>query len=118
MTHETQGRGSGVPRWIPNSNVIEARAASKATEEFITDRRADIRVDSTLVLIIVSVTDPSSRFVTGLEKENFKLAEDKIDQEISQFSAGGRSSVGRHRVRQRQHGRQAAEVASGRWLVW
>ncbi len=71
----------------PANVSITPRAKPKATEEFITDRRADIRVDSTLVLINVSVTDPSSRFVTGLEKENFKLAEDKIDQEISQFSA-------------------------------
>jgi len=28
-----------------------------------------------------------SRFVTGLDKENFKLSEDKVDQEITQFSS-------------------------------
>jgi Ca-activated chloride channel family protein len=55
--------------------------------ESITDRRSDIRVDTTLVLIPVSVTDPMSRFVTGLDKENFKLSEDKVDQEITQFSS-------------------------------
>ncbi len=49
--------------------------------------RADIRVDSTLVLIPVTVTDPMNRFVTGLEKENFKVFEDKKEQEISQFSS-------------------------------
>src|SRR5262249_22049661 len=38
---------------------------------------ANIRIDSTLVLIPVTVTDPMNRFVTGLEKENFKLFEDK-----------------------------------------
>src|SRR5438105_14724562 len=48
--------------------------------------RANIRVESTLVLIPVTVTDPYNRFVTGLEKENFKLLEDKKEQDISQFS--------------------------------
>jgi VWFA-related protein len=49
--------------------------------------RANIRVDSTLVLIPVTVTDPLNRFVTGLEKENFRLFEDKLEQEVLQFSA-------------------------------
>src|SRR5690242_1383272 len=49
--------------------------------------RANIRIDSTLVLIPVTVTDPLNRFVTGLEKENFKLLEEKKEQEISAFSS-------------------------------
>ncbi len=49
--------------------------------------RANIRIDSTLVLIPVTVTDPMNRFVTGLEKENFRLFEDKKEQDISQFSS-------------------------------
>ncbi|MBZ5582630.1 MAG: VWA domain-containing protein [Acidobacteriia bacterium] len=49
--------------------------------------RPDIRIDATLVLIPVTVTDPMNRFVTGLEKENFKLFEDKTEQAITQFSS-------------------------------
>jgi VWFA-related protein len=49
--------------------------------------RANIRVDSTLVLIPVTVTDPLNRFVTGLERENFKIFEDKQEQQITQFSS-------------------------------
>jgi Ca-activated chloride channel family protein len=49
--------------------------------------RADIRIDSNMVLIPVTVTDPMNRFVTGLEKENFKLFEDKKEQSISAFSS-------------------------------
>ncbi len=49
--------------------------------------RANIRVDSNLVLIPVTVLDPRNRIVTGLERENFKITEDKTDQEISQFSS-------------------------------
>src|SRR2546427_6647237 len=49
--------------------------------------QANIRVDSNLVLIPVTVTDPLNRFVTGLEKENFKVFEDKKEQPLSQFSS-------------------------------
>src|SRR6266446_10350440 len=49
--------------------------------------RADIRVDTNVVLIPVTVTDPLNRFVTGLEKEHFRLFEDKIEQAILQFSS-------------------------------
>src|ERR1700678_818503 len=51
------------------------------------DRKANIRVDTTLVLIPVAVTDPMMRFVTGLDKENFKVYEDKVEQVITQFSS-------------------------------
>src|SRR5579884_1373503 len=47
----------------------------------------NIRVDKQLVLINVTVTDPLNRFVTGLEKEHFRLFEDKVEQQIVQFSA-------------------------------
>lgn len=49
--------------------------------------RPNIRVESTMVLIPVTVTDPFNRFVTGLDKENFKLFEDKKEQDILQFSS-------------------------------
>lgn len=49
--------------------------------------RSNIRVDTTLVAINVTVTDPLGRFVTGLETEHFKLTEDKAPQEIVQFSS-------------------------------
>ena len=52
------------------------------------ETRSDrLRVDTTLVQINVTVTDPLNRFVTGLEKEHFKLFEDKIEQKILQFSS-------------------------------
>jgi Ca-activated chloride channel family protein len=74
----------------PPANVkITPRTKGKdpAVAESITDRQANLRVDTTLVLIPVSVTDPLGRFVTNLDKENFKLLEDKVEQEISQFSS-------------------------------
>ena len=49
--------------------------------------KANIRSDVNLVLIPVTVTDPMNRFVTGLEKEHFKIYEDKKEQQIAQFSS-------------------------------
>ena len=49
--------------------------------------KSNIRADVNMVLIPVTVTDPLNRFVTGLEKENFKVFEDKKQQVISQFSS-------------------------------
>lgn len=38
------------------------------------------------VFVKVSVTDPLNRYVTGLEKEHFRVYEDKVEQTISHFS--------------------------------
>jgi Ca-activated chloride channel family protein len=45
-----------------------------------------LRVDTTLVLIPVTVNDPLNRPVTGLEKENFRLFDEKVEQTITQFA--------------------------------
>ena len=71
----------------PNVTITPRSKGKDATPDSSLDRRADIRVDTTVVLIPVAVTDPMGRFVTGLEKENFKLNEDKVEQEIAQFSS-------------------------------
>lgn len=68
-------------------NIEPRLRTPKAVDTSTSDRRSNIRVDSTLVLIPVSVTDPMNRFVTGLEREHFRIFEDKIEQEISQFSS-------------------------------
>lgn len=48
--------------------------------------RADIRVDSTLVLVPVTVTDARHRYVLGLDQGNFRILEDGTEQHIKQFS--------------------------------
>jgi VWFA-related protein len=47
----------------------------------------NLRVDTNQVLIPVTVTTPLNQFVTGMEKENFRLFEDKIEQEIGYFAS-------------------------------
>jgi VWFA-related protein len=66
---------------------IEPRLRTPKPDPAELDRRSNIRVDATLVLIPVSVTDPMNRFVTGLEREHFKIFEDKVEQDIQQFSS-------------------------------
>jgi Ca-activated chloride channel homolog len=48
--------------------------------------QSSIKVEVDLVLVNATVTDPSNRFVTGLEKDHFQLFEDKVEQKITQFS--------------------------------
>jgi VWFA-related protein len=66
--------------------ALESRKSNVPTGT-LESRPVDLRVNKTLVLINVTVTDPLNRFVTGLEKEHFRLYEDKVEQEITQFSS-------------------------------
>ena len=61
-----------VPRTVPASPDAPRPAAT-------------LRVDSRLVLVPVSVCDPQNRPVTGLEKEHFRVFDDKVEQTITQF---------------------------------
>jgi VWFA-related protein len=45
-----------------------------------------ISVDTTLVLVPVTVTDTANRYVLGLDKSNFRIFEDDAEQKIKQFS--------------------------------
>jgi len=46
-----------------------------------------VKVDVSLVLVPVTITDPMNRLVTGLDKENFELFENKEQQELRTFSS-------------------------------
>src|ERR1700677_2390042 len=49
-------------------------------------RHARLRIDTTLVLIPVEVSDRLNRPVSGLEKQNFHVFDDKVEQKIISFS--------------------------------
>jgi Ca-activated chloride channel homolog len=72
--------------------AVEAQVAitprPKAPQKKAESRPAspNLRVDTNLVLIPVSVSDPLNRPVTGLEMENFRLFEDKQERKITAFS--------------------------------
>jgi VWFA-related protein len=48
--------------------------------------RPDVRIDTSIVLIPVSVTDSLGRPVAGLDKEHFRIRDNKVDQQIKTFS--------------------------------
>ncbi|MBV6434084.1 MAG: hypothetical protein IANPNBLG_04326 [Bryobacteraceae bacterium] len=74
---------------VPDNPRVSITPRPKLGAEAAAERRgaANIRVDSTLVLINVTVTDPMNRFVTGLDKDFFRLWEDNTEQQITQFSS-------------------------------
>lgn len=47
----------------------------------------NLRIDTNQVLIPVTVTTPLNQFVTGMDKENFRLFEDKNEQEVTYFAS-------------------------------
>jgi Ca-activated chloride channel family protein len=63
--------------------IILIPTISRSTEKYHTD----IRVDRTVVLINVTVTDPRNHLITGLAKESFRLFEDKEEQQITYFAS-------------------------------
>ena len=50
------------------------------------DAELRLKVDTTLVLIPVAVTDAQNRFVLGLRKDDFSLSEDGVEQKVALFS--------------------------------
>jgi Ca-activated chloride channel family protein len=46
-----------------------------------------IKVDVDLALVNVTVTDPLNRLVTGLERDNFRIYEDGVEQEVVTMSS-------------------------------
>lgn len=66
---------------------VKIEARPKPTESTAVLPKANIRVDTNVVLIPVTVTDPLNRFVTGLEREHFRLFEDKIEQKLITFGS-------------------------------
>lgn len=73
----------------PTINIQpRVRPPAPGSAETILDRRADLRIDTTLVLVPVAVTIAATgKLLTGLEKENFELTEDKVAQEIATFGS-------------------------------
>ena len=72
------------PLALLGQGQVQSRPKKASSEE--ARPKANIRVDTSLILVPVSVNDPLNRPVTGLEKENFRVFEDKIEQKITQFA--------------------------------
>lgn len=67
---------------LDGTGDMGTNAAALATSR----RDARIRVDVNIVLVPMTVTDPTNRLVTGLERENFQVIENNMIQEVKSFS--------------------------------
>ena len=67
--------------------AIAPRPKAPPKEPELKRRESTFRLDVSLVLVNVTVTDPMSRLVTGLEKSHFRVFEDKEEQKIAHFGA-------------------------------
>ena len=65
----------------------EAPAPPAAPAPKTIPEKKAIQVEVNLALVNVTVTDPYDRLVTGLEKDNFRVFEDGIEQEVVSFSS-------------------------------
>ena len=70
--------------WAQSGAPLTARNSSLSQD---IDPSQSIHVDVDLTLVNVSVTDPYDRSVTGLEKDNFRVFEDNIEQEVLNLSS-------------------------------
>src|ERR1041384_915904 len=90
-TRRSFGRVLGLGAFLPpvlrgqsqTQTQPRKRAGALAEEK---KPRIDLRVDTNLGLVPVTVCDPLNRPVTGLEKEHFRVYEDKVEQAITHFS--------------------------------
>lgn len=69
------------PSPTPTPSTVEPQEVSNTI-----DSGDVIAVDTSLVTIPIRILDRSNRFVGGLKKENFKVFEDNIEQEIAYFT--------------------------------
>jgi len=88
LTADDQAEKRPDPKAPTVSIQPRIRPPAPGTAESILDRRADLRIDTTLVLVPVGVTIAATgKLLTGLEKDNFELTEDKVSQEIATFGS-------------------------------
>ena len=67
--------------------VSLALFAQNSEKNQVSEANKTIKVDVDLVTVNATVTDTQNRVITGLDKENFRVWEDKFEQKIEYFSA-------------------------------
>jgi Ca-activated chloride channel family protein len=71
----------------PRVETPKAVAPAENFDPSLKTHTKPLKVDVSLVLVPVTITDPMNRLVTGLDKDNFQLFEGKDQQEIKHFSS-------------------------------
>lgn len=76
------------PIWIPPSERMNQNTAATAPKPIVdttADFEDEVRVETTLVTIPVSVFDRNGLYIPGLRQQDFKIFEDGKEQEIAYF---------------------------------
>jgi VWFA-related protein len=69
----------------PQGERVATRAPQEVNEEVGDDEV--VRVNTALVTIPVSIMDRDGRFISGLQKEDFRILEDGVEQEVAYFAS-------------------------------
>jgi Ca-activated chloride channel homolog len=77
-----------VERPEPESKSAESRRSTvePASKEGAQEKLDVVRIDTTLVTVPVTVLDRNGRFIPDLQKQDFHIYEDGIEQEIAYFA--------------------------------
>ena len=81
------GKVNQRPAAVPTPTPLpEVEPADPGTDDNLTDDGEVIKINTQLVSIPVRVMDKKGRFIGGLTKDNFKVFEDTVEQEVALFS--------------------------------
>ncbi len=92
---QTQKQGEGQPKPVPKPTPTPAttRPATKAEKPPAQEQLETIKINSNLVAVPVSVTDPSGQPVRNLTVEDFRLEEEGKSQQVVALGAPGKTPV-------------------------
>ena len=74
------------PKLVSAQSLVSDEVKRDTPGQTIKQGKA-LHIDVNLALVNVTVTDPYSRIVTGLEPDNFRIFDDNIEQEVVNFSS-------------------------------
>ena len=83
---EAKPAATPTPQPTPNDEQTAPTANTNATAETPVEDGEVINVNTDLVTIPVRISDRDNRFIAGLKKEDFKVFENDVEQEIAYFS--------------------------------
>jgi len=75
------------PHWFLITALLTVALAAPAQVRLTRHSKPSLRVDVSLVLVPVTVTDRRGASVTGLQRDQFQIFEDKAPQQIVSFSS-------------------------------
>jgi Ca-activated chloride channel homolog len=81
--------GSDAPKSGPTAAVADDKTSATAAKDLKLPgpvQNDKVKLNTAIVNVIISVTDPYGRFVTGLGKDHFDVFDDKVKQNIEHFS--------------------------------